>query len=74
MPGFDRIRLPGDDRRKRRADRSANGVQLPATLVKQLDDLAASLKLQPLARALAYSGCEAATVESATLGCIGLAG
>ena len=48
LPGFDSIRMPGDDRRKRRADRSANGVALPATLIKQVDDLAASLKLQPL--------------------------
>ncbi len=48
LPGFDSIRLPGEDRRKRRADRSANGVQLPPTLMKQLDELAASLKLQPL--------------------------
>ncbi len=48
LPGFDPIRLPGEDRRKRRADRSANGVQLPPALVKQLDDLAANLKLQPL--------------------------
>jgi len=48
LPGFDSIRLPGADRRKRRADRSANGVQLPPGLVKQLDDMAASLKLEPL--------------------------
>jgi LDH2 family malate/lactate/ureidoglycolate dehydrogenase len=48
LPGFDKIRLPGEDRRKRRADRSVNGVALPATLIKQLDELAADLKLQPL--------------------------
>ncbi len=48
LPGFDSIRLPGSDRRKRRADRSANGVQLPAALIKQLDALAANLKVQPL--------------------------
>lgn len=48
LPGFDSIRLPGEDRRKRRADRNANGVQLPPTLMKQLEELAASLKLQPL--------------------------
>ncbi len=29
LPGFDKIRLPGEDRRKRRADRSVNGVTLP---------------------------------------------
>jgi LDH2 family malate/lactate/ureidoglycolate dehydrogenase len=49
LPGFDSIRLPGADRRKRRADRGANGVQLPPALVRQLDALAASLKVQPLA-------------------------
>jgi LDH2 family malate/lactate/ureidoglycolate dehydrogenase len=48
LPGFDKIRLPGEDRRKRRADRSANGVSLPPTLIKQLDDLAANLKIEPL--------------------------
>ena len=50
LPGFDSIRLPGEDRRKRRADRSANGVQLPAALIKQLDDWRRILKLQPLVR------------------------
>ena len=40
--------MPGEDRRKRRADRSVNGVTLPATLLKQLDELAASLKIEPL--------------------------
>jgi LDH2 family malate/lactate/ureidoglycolate dehydrogenase len=49
LPGFDSIRLPGADRRKRRADRSANGVQLPLGLIKQLDELAGKLAIQPLA-------------------------
>jgi L-2-hydroxycarboxylate dehydrogenase (NAD+) len=48
LPGFESIRLPGEDRRKRRADRGANGVPLPATLVKQLDELAAKLKIESL--------------------------
>ena len=48
LPGFDVIRLPGEERRRRRQDRSANGVPLPAKLVAELDDLAASLKLQSL--------------------------
>ena len=48
LPGFDRVRIPGEDRRKRRADRAKNGVELPAPVIKQLDGLAASLKLQPL--------------------------
>ena len=49
LPGFDAIRLPGEERRKRRADRTANGVQLPAALLKQLDELAASLGITSLA-------------------------
>ncbi len=48
LPGVDSIRMPGEDRRRRRADRTANGVSLPAGLIKQLDELAASLKLKPL--------------------------
>ena len=48
LPGFDAIRLPGEERRKRRAERSANGVALPAGLVTQLDDMAAKLKIEPL--------------------------
>jgi LDH2 family malate/lactate/ureidoglycolate dehydrogenase len=48
LPGVDAIRLPGEDRQKRRADRTRNGVALPPTLVKQLDELAASLKITPL--------------------------
>jgi len=49
LPGVDRIRMPGEDRRNRRAERSANGVVLSATLMKQLDDLAVELKIKPLA-------------------------
>jgi L-2-hydroxycarboxylate dehydrogenase (NAD+) len=49
LPGFDAIRLPGSDRRKRRAERSANGVQLPPGLIKQLDAMAATMKIAPLA-------------------------
>jgi LDH2 family malate/lactate/ureidoglycolate dehydrogenase len=48
LPGVESIRMPGEERRRRRADRSVNGVQLPASLIKQLDEMAASLKLQPL--------------------------
>jgi LDH2 family malate/lactate/ureidoglycolate dehydrogenase len=48
LPGFDRIRLPGEDRQKRRAERAAKGVALPATLMKQLDELAAKLGIAPL--------------------------
>jgi L-2-hydroxycarboxylate dehydrogenase (NAD+) len=48
LPGFDAIRIPGEERRRRRLDRGANGMQLSAPLIKQLDELAASLKIQPL--------------------------
>jgi LDH2 family malate/lactate/ureidoglycolate dehydrogenase len=49
LPGVDAIRIPGEDRRRRRAERTANGVALPPRLVKEMDELAASLKIQPLA-------------------------
>jgi len=49
LPGVDAIRIPGGDRRRRRADRSSKGVELPSPLLKQLDELAARLKLRPLA-------------------------
>jgi LDH2 family malate/lactate/ureidoglycolate dehydrogenase len=48
LPGFERVRLPGEDRRRRRADRDRNGVQLPPPLVSQLDELAAKLKIATL--------------------------
>jgi LDH2 family malate/lactate/ureidoglycolate dehydrogenase len=48
LPGFDAIRIPGEERRRRRLDRMSDGVQLPPTLLKQLDDMAASLKIPPL--------------------------
>jgi L-2-hydroxycarboxylate dehydrogenase (NAD+) len=48
LPGFDSIRLPGEQRQARRADRSANGVPVFPEVVKQLDRLAAELKIKPL--------------------------
>ncbi len=48
LPGVDAIRYPGEERQRRKDDRSKNGVALAAPLVKQLDELAASLKLKPL--------------------------
>ena len=47
LPG-ESVRLPGDARAKRRADRLANGLALPAELLKQLDTLAADLAIKPL--------------------------
>ena len=48
LPGVEAIRLPGEDRRRRRLERTKNGVELPAGLVKQLDELAVGLKVKPL--------------------------
>jgi LDH2 family malate/lactate/ureidoglycolate dehydrogenase len=49
LPGVDSIRLPGEQRRRRRADRSENGVTLAPALIRQLEELAAKLKIKPLA-------------------------
>jgi len=48
LPGVDEIRIPGQGRLARRSDRQQNGVPLAPTLVKQLDDLAKSLAIEPL--------------------------
>jgi L-2-hydroxycarboxylate dehydrogenase (NAD+) len=48
LPGFDAIRLPGEERRRRRADRAANGVPMLAELIVQLDRLAGELGLVPV--------------------------
>jgi LDH2 family malate/lactate/ureidoglycolate dehydrogenase len=49
LPGHDAVRLPGDARAKRIADRTANGLALPPELLTQLDKLAAELSIKPLA-------------------------
>ena len=49
LPGNDPVRLPGDARAKRIADRKANGLPLPAELLVQLDKLATELSIKPLA-------------------------
>ena len=48
LPGFDAIRLPGHERRRRRQDRLDHGVPMPAELVAQLDALAGELGVKPL--------------------------
>jgi L-2-hydroxycarboxylate dehydrogenase (NAD+) len=48
LPGFDEIRMPGEQRLARRADRAANGVPVFAEVVTQLDALARELKIKPL--------------------------
>jgi LDH2 family malate/lactate/ureidoglycolate dehydrogenase len=50
LPGFDAIRLPGMERMRRRAERSRGGVTLAPAVVKQLDEVAASLAIAPLVR------------------------
>jgi L-2-hydroxycarboxylate dehydrogenase (NAD+) len=49
LPGNDAVRLPGEQRAQRHADRSANGLMLPKELLAQLDKLAAELSIKPLA-------------------------
>lgn len=48
LPGFDRIRIPGEDREARLGNRSRDGVPLSAELIKKLDDLASRLGIAPL--------------------------
>jgi L-2-hydroxycarboxylate dehydrogenase (NAD+) len=48
LPGNDAVRLPGEQRAKRRADRLANGLALPPELLVQLDRLATGLAIKPL--------------------------
>jgi L-2-hydroxycarboxylate dehydrogenase (NAD+) len=48
LPGFDSIRLPGEQRQTRRADRMANGVPVFPEVVEQLDKFAGELKITPL--------------------------
>src|SRR4029079_643746 len=50
LPGFDTIRLPGEQRQVRRIDRAKNGVPVFPEVVEQLDRLAAELRIKPLAR------------------------
>jgi L-2-hydroxycarboxylate dehydrogenase (NAD+) len=48
LPGNDAVRLPGEQRAKRRADRLSNGLALPPELLVQLDKLAGELSIKPL--------------------------
>jgi LDH2 family malate/lactate/ureidoglycolate dehydrogenase len=48
LPGFDRIRLPGEDRHGRIADREAHGIPVPRELNAALDRMAAELELPKL--------------------------
>ncbi|HEY6254768.1 MAG TPA: Ldh family oxidoreductase [Xanthobacteraceae bacterium] len=48
LPGFDAVRLPGEERRRRRADRVKNGVPMLPELLVQLDRVAAELGVAPV--------------------------
>jgi LDH2 family malate/lactate/ureidoglycolate dehydrogenase len=48
LPGFDAIRLPGEERRRRQADRAANGVPMAPELIVQLDRLAGEMGVTPV--------------------------
>jgi L-2-hydroxycarboxylate dehydrogenase (NAD+) len=48
LPGVDEIRIPGQGRQERRADRQENGVPLSTALIKQLDEVAGSLGIAVL--------------------------
>jgi LDH2 family malate/lactate/ureidoglycolate dehydrogenase len=48
LPGVEAIRLPGEQRRARRAERARDGVPVYPEVVTQLDTLAADLKVKPL--------------------------
>jgi L-2-hydroxycarboxylate dehydrogenase (NAD+) len=50
LPGFDSIRLPGEQRRARRAERMDKGVPVFPEVIELLDKLASELKIKPLAR------------------------
>src|SRR5258705_2342370 len=48
LPGFDAVRLPGQERTSRLADRLNNGVPLPGDRIEQLDAFAGGIGIQPL--------------------------
>ena len=48
LPGVEDIRIPGQGREQRRADRQQNGVPLAPSLLKQLDEVAKSLEIELL--------------------------
>ncbi len=48
LPGVEEIRIPGQGRLARKAERQKNGVPLSDELIKQLDDVAKSLSIAPL--------------------------
>ncbi len=52
-PGFDDIRLPGERALAAHKKRSAEGIPLPAPLMKELDKVASDLGIVPIAARIA---------------------
>jgi L-2-hydroxycarboxylate dehydrogenase (NAD+) len=48
MPGFDNIKVPGENSHAREQDRRANGIPLPGVLVDDLNGLASDLEIEGL--------------------------
>jgi L-2-hydroxycarboxylate dehydrogenase (NAD+) len=48
LPGVERIWLPGEQSHEKRLDRMKNGIPLPPSLRKSLDELARELKIAPV--------------------------
>ncbi len=48
LPGVDRIWLPGEQSHEKRLDRVKNGIPLPPSLKKSLDELAKELGIEPV--------------------------
>ena len=48
LPGVERIWLPGEQSHEKRLSNEAQGILLAPSLIKQLNDLAAQLNIQPL--------------------------
>jgi len=48
LPGFDRIRLPGEDRAARIAERRERGIPIPGSLKSALDEMAGELGIARL--------------------------
>jgi len=48
LPGVERVWLPGEQSHTRRMERLLQGVPIPATLQRNLDELARELGIEPI--------------------------
>jgi L-2-hydroxycarboxylate dehydrogenase (NAD+) len=48
LPGFDAVRLPGEERRRRREERMRDGVPMAREVIGQLDGLAKEVGVRPI--------------------------